>query len=110
MLKIILLKTTKSLREMIFHLLNGTEGFMCVGAYPDASNLDFKIEKGEPDVVLMDIDLPESMVLKQHVRLKIISGSAGTHSVRFAEDEKYLKLFAPVHQDILLKTRPIKLL
>ncbi|HNP98734.1 MAG TPA: response regulator transcription factor [Bacteroidia bacterium] len=112
MLKIILFEDNKSLREMIFHLLNGTEGFMCVGAYPDASNLDFKIEKGEPDVVLMDIDLPgiNGIEATRKIKNNFPAVQVLIQSV-FAEDEKVFEAICAGASGYLLKnTAPIKLL
>ncbi|HNP49434.1 MAG TPA: response regulator transcription factor [Bacteroidia bacterium] len=97
---------------MIFHLLNGTEGFMCVGAYPDASNLDFKIEKGEPDVVLMDIDLPgiNGIEATRKIKNNFPAVQVLIQSV-FAEDEKVFEAICAGASGYLLKnTAPIKLL
>ncbi len=39
-------------------ICNGTSGLSCCGAYADVSDLDFRIRRNNPDVVLMDIELP----------------------------------------------------
>lgn len=57
-LKIALFEDDKILREMLFQLIHGTPGFTCTGAFPDAEDIIHKIEKAEPDVVLMDIHMP----------------------------------------------------
>ncbi len=46
------------LRDSLVQLINGTEGLTCSGAFPDCSNLMYKVELAKPDVILMDIDLP----------------------------------------------------
>jgi len=46
------------LREGYFQLINGMPGFTCTGAFDNATDLLFKINRSEPDVVLMDIDMP----------------------------------------------------
>ncbi|MFI5171526.1 MAG: response regulator [Chitinophagales bacterium] len=48
----------KHLRESLFYLINGTDGFQCSGAYPDCNDLVFQLRKDMPDVVLMDIEMP----------------------------------------------------
>ena len=46
------------LRDSYYQLINGTQGFSCVGAFDNASDLLFKINRTLPEVVLMDIDMP----------------------------------------------------
>lgn len=46
------------LRDGYYQLINGMPGFNCVGAYDNAADVIFKIRRSEPDVVLMDIDMP----------------------------------------------------
>ncbi len=46
------------LRDGYFQLINGTSGFSCVGAFDSASDLEFKLRRCQPEVVLMDIDMP----------------------------------------------------
>jgi DNA-binding NarL/FixJ family response regulator len=45
-------------REGMQAILNGSAGFNCTGAWPDASNLEIKIKGSTPDVVMMDIEMP----------------------------------------------------
>lgn len=45
-------------REGMQAILNGTEGYTCCGAYPDANQVIQKIRSCEPDVVMMDIEMP----------------------------------------------------
>jgi DNA-binding NarL/FixJ family response regulator len=46
------------LRDGYYQLINGMPGFTCVGAYDNATDLLFKINHSNPEVVLMDIDMP----------------------------------------------------
>ena len=57
-ISVVLFEDNYLLRDSYYQLINGTPGFTCTGAYDDASDLVFKIKKSNPDVVLMDIDLP----------------------------------------------------
>ena len=57
-LKVAIFEDNMLLREMMFQLINGTNGYECTGAFPDANNVIQKIRKSMPDVVLMDIEMP----------------------------------------------------
>ncbi|WEK33422.1 MAG: response regulator transcription factor [Candidatus Pseudobacter hemicellulosilyticus] len=57
-IRITIFEDSKHLRESLQIVLNGTPGFLCAGAYPDCSDLLFRIEKDRPDIVLMDIEMP----------------------------------------------------
>lgn len=48
----------KAVREAISLLVEGTAGLELAGAYPDCSNLESRIRHSQPDVVLMDIEMP----------------------------------------------------
>jgi DNA-binding NarL/FixJ family response regulator len=57
-IRVIIFEDNKHLRESLYYLVNGTEGFNCAGSYPDCSNLIFNIKRNLPDIVLMDIEMP----------------------------------------------------
>jgi DNA-binding NarL/FixJ family response regulator len=39
-------------------ICNGTPGLTCCGTFTDAADLAFKVKKSNPDVILMDIEMP----------------------------------------------------
>ena len=57
-IKVAIFEDNKHLRESLYYLINGTEGFVCIGAFPDSNDLLFQLKKSLPDVVLMDIEMP----------------------------------------------------
>ncbi len=57
-IKVALFEDNPLLRDSLFQLINGSEGFICTGAFSDCSDLMRKVESAHPDVILMDIDLP----------------------------------------------------
>jgi two-component system, NarL family, response regulator LiaR len=57
-IKVAIFEDNVPLREMLFQIINLTEGLSCTGAYPDAMDLEFKIRRSQPEIVLMDIDMP----------------------------------------------------
>jgi DNA-binding NarL/FixJ family response regulator len=46
------------IREKMAALINNTQGYSCVGTYPDAEQAIAGLRKSQPDVILMDINLP----------------------------------------------------
>ncbi|MEO6692611.1 MAG: response regulator transcription factor, partial [Saprospiraceae bacterium] len=57
-IKVAIFEDNHSLRVGLFQLINGSQGFQCVGAFEDCSELLKNIKDTNPDVVLMDIELP----------------------------------------------------
>jgi DNA-binding NarL/FixJ family response regulator len=57
-IRVAIFEDNNSLRNGLFHLIEGSEGFNCVGAFEDCSNLVENIEETKPHVVLMDIEMP----------------------------------------------------
>jgi len=57
-IKVTIFEDSKHLRESLYYLISGTDGFMCTGAFPDGNDLAFQLKRTLPDVVLMDIEMP----------------------------------------------------
>lgn len=57
-MRISIFEDSKHLRESLEIVLNGTPDLICAGAYPDCNALQQRIERDQPDIVLMDIELP----------------------------------------------------
>jgi DNA-binding NarL/FixJ family response regulator len=58
MIRVAIFEDNKHLRESLQILLNGTDGYTCVGAFPDCRNLGAHLRACNCDVVLMDIEMP----------------------------------------------------
>jgi DNA-binding NarL/FixJ family response regulator len=56
--KIIIYEDNQDLRESLSVLLKGTDGFEVLGAFPNCKDIEKQIFDLQPDVVLMDIDMP----------------------------------------------------
>ena len=57
-IKVAIFEDNRLLRESLFQLINGSDGYVCTGAYGDCADLMRKVDSADPDVILMDIDLP----------------------------------------------------
>ena len=57
-IKVAVFDDNKPRRELLQLLLNSSEGLACTNAYEDCRNVVKNIAANIPDVVLMDIDMP----------------------------------------------------
>lgn len=48
----------KKLLDSLSVLLDGSPGFQVAGIFTDCTDLESKVEKSQPDVILMDIEMP----------------------------------------------------
>jgi len=58
MIDVAIVEDNNTIREGLAALINGTNGYKCVGSYYDCETFLAELENIEPDVVLMDIALP----------------------------------------------------
>jgi len=70
MIKVGIVEDNKTLREGFETLLNRTTGFKCVCTCETVAEALNKIPKAEPDVVLMDIQLPDSTGVECTAKIK----------------------------------------
>ena len=93
-------------------LIDLSDDMICVGSFPDCSNVLNNIDKSEPDLVMMDIDMPNvngiegvTIIRTKYPHLKILMQTV------FEDDEK---LFACIRAGadgyILKKAQPQELL
>src|ERR1700712_5200605 len=57
-IKVTIFEDNKSLRESLRQLIDNAEGMYCAGAFPDANKLIRSMQLTNPDVVMMDINMP----------------------------------------------------
>lgn len=99
-------------RELIQILIQATAGYECIGSYTDCRNLVRDFKKNLPDVVLMDIDMPNVngieglKLIRQHFDgIKVIMQTV------FEEESKILEaIIEGADGYILKKAHPVKLL
>jgi DNA-binding NarL/FixJ family response regulator len=106
-IKVVIFEDNKSLRQGLFQLINGSEGFECVGAFEDCLNLIKNIEDTRPNVVLMDIEMPEingiqavHMIRQKFPELKILMQTI------FEDSDKIFQSILAGASGYILKTTP----
>ena len=70
--RVAIFEDNKLVRESFEAILNGTDGFICTGAFANCNNLHNDMRKSTPDIVLMDIEMngvngiEATAIIKQH--------------------------------------------
>lgn len=79
MIRVLLYEDNPQLRDGLAILLSGTEGFEFAGSFPDCSNIVEQCDSIRPDVILMDINMPNvdglaglKLIRKQNNDVKIL--------------------------------------
>src|SRR5258705_5872711 len=111
-IKVAIFEDNRSLRQGLYQLINGSDGFECVGAFEDCLNLLKNIEGTKPDVILMDIQMPGingieavKMLREKYPDLKILMQTI------FEESEKiFQSILAGASGYILKSTSPSRIL
>ncbi len=57
-IRVAIFEDNKLVRDAYEAILNGTPGFLCTGIFSDGNSLDLAMRKSNPDVVIMDIEMP----------------------------------------------------
>lgn len=57
-IKVAIFEDGKLIRDALQTILNGTPGYACTGAFSNGNNCEADIRRSNPDVVLMDIEMP----------------------------------------------------
>lgn len=57
-IKVAIFEDNKLMRNGFEAICNGTPGLTCTGVFADCSDLEYKISRSQPNVVLMDIEMP----------------------------------------------------
>jgi DNA-binding NarL/FixJ family response regulator len=111
-IRVTLFEDNKSLRQSLFQLIDGSEGFSCVGAFENCLDLFRNIEETKPDVVLMDIEMPGingieavNMLREKYPQLKILMQTIFEDS-----DKIFQSILAGASGYILKTTSPTRLL
>ncbi|MFA6596493.1 MAG: response regulator transcription factor [Ignavibacteriaceae bacterium] len=73
MIRVALVEDDDKIRNNLIDLLEGSDGFRCVGAYPNAEDALEDIPTKAPDIVLMDINLPgiDGIECTKQLKMKI---------------------------------------
>lgn len=111
-IKVAIFEDNKVLRESLAQLVNSRDDMYCTGAFADASKLLRNMQSANPDVVLMDINMPgisgieAAQIIKEHFpNVQILMQTV------FEENDKiFAALCAGASGYMLKKTPPQKMI
>src|SRR4030095_5342507 len=106
-IRVIIFEDNRNLRESLFNLLESADGFTCAGAFAHCERVIENIEETQPDVILMDIELPVvsgieavKLIREKYPDVKILMETI------FEEDEKIFQSICNGAQGYILKNTP----
>jgi DNA-binding NarL/FixJ family response regulator len=106
-IRVAIFEDNRNLRESLFRLLESSEGFTCAGAFAHCERVVENIEETQPDVILMDIELPVvsgieavKLIREKNPDVKILMETI------FEEDEKIFQSICNGAQGYILKNTP----
>ena len=112
MIKVAITEDNNTIREGLAALINGTQGYSCVGAFPDCESFLSKLPILDVDVVLMDIGLPGMSGIEGIARAKRIKPELNILMLTVYEDSQsvFKALCAGACGYLVKKTPPSRLL
>src|SRR5688572_10004858 len=111
-IKVAVVEDNDKIRESVMTLLNGSAGFRCVGHCGSAEEALKNLRSVQPDVVLMDINLPDMTGIECVKKLKsqLPAVKFIMHTVYEDEELLFKALRAGAHGYLVKRTAPAKLL
>jgi DNA-binding NarL/FixJ family response regulator len=112
MIKLLLYEDNAQLREGLTMLIDGSEGFNVLAAFRNCSNVVHEVSTYQPDVILMDIDMPGVNGLEGLKLIKEIDPEVKVLMLTVFDDHQniFQALQNGANGYILKKTPPARLL
>jgi DNA-binding NarL/FixJ family response regulator len=106
-IRVAIFEDNKLLRDALQTIIAGTDGYTCSGVFTDGNHWDSDIKRSDPDVVLMDIEMPglNGVEVTRHIcevypNVKILIQTV------FNDNEKIFSALCSGASGYILKTDP----
>ena len=112
MIRLMLYEDNPQLREGLTMLLNGSDGFEVVGAFKNCNNIEDDVQALDPDVILMDIDMPGTNGIQGLKRLRKVNTKSKVLMLTVFDDNQnvFQAISNGANGYVLKKTPPARLL
>lgn len=112
MIKVLIYEDNPQLREGLTMLIDGSDGFSVVASYKNCNNIIPELEAWNPDVILMDIDMPGVNGIEGLKRIREVNQNIKVLMLTVFDDNKnvFEALKNGANGYLLKKTPPAKLL
>lgn len=106
-IRVAIFEDNKLIRDALQAILNGTVGFSCCGVSADGNNWMADIKRSQPDVILMDIEMPglngielTTLITKEYPEIKVLIQTV------FSDSEKIFQALCAGACGYILKNDP----
>ncbi|MGC4234301.1 MAG: response regulator transcription factor [Niabella sp.] len=106
-IRVTIFEDNKLVRDALQTILDGTAGFTCCGAFADGNQWEQSIKRSNPDVVLMDIEMPgingievTKALCKEYPDIKVLIQSV------YNDNERIFQALCAGAVGYILKTDP----
>ena len=112
MIKVLLYEDNPQLREGLMMLINGSDGFEVVAAFKNCDNAPDEVNIYQPDVILMDIDMPGTNGIQGLKNIREVNDKVKILMLTVFDDNKnvFEAIKSGANGYLLKKTPPGKLL
>jgi DNA-binding NarL/FixJ family response regulator len=112
MIKLVIYEDKTQLREGLSLLLDATPGFKVLAAFKNADNAAEEVNAWNPDVILMDIDMPGTNGITAVKKIREVNSDVKIVMLTVFDDNKnvFAAIEAGANGYILKKTQPARLI